>query len=112
VTPSYKRAKAKVLVEWCADRLRKAFPEFNIEVPSTSAHGEDLPLDPELRKLLPVSFEMKSQKGYGHVYTDMEQTIKNGKGFTPILVAKCAHKEPIVIMRWDDWLDVMTDKVK
>lgn len=103
MTPSYKRAKARVLVEWCADRLRKAFPEYNIEVPATHEHGEDLPLDPELRKLLPVSFEMKSQAGYGHAYTDMAQCVKNSKGFTPVLVVKCAHKEPMIIMRWSDW---------
>ena len=103
MTPSAKRAKAKLLVEWVAERLRIVFPEFTIDVPETHEHGEDLPLDPELRKLLPVSFEMKNQRSYGHAYKDMEQTIKNCKGHIPVLVVKAPYKEPLVIMQWKDW---------
>ena len=103
MTPSAKRAKATLLVEWVANRLRIVFPEFTINVPAAHEHGEDLPLDPELRKLLPVSFEMKNQRSYGHAYKDMEQTIKNSKGHTPILVVKAPYKDPLVIMRWSDY---------
>jgi hypothetical protein len=103
MTPSAKRAKATLLVEWVANRLRIVFPEFSIDVPKAHEHGEDLPLDPELRKLLPVSFEMKNQRGYAHLYTDMEQTVKNSKSFTPVLVVKAPHKEPLVILRWQDY---------
>lgn len=103
MTPSYKRAKGRLLVEWCANRLQKLYPEFTIEVPAAHLHGEDLPLDPELRKMLPYSFEMKNQKGYGHAYTDMGQCIKNSNGHTPVLVVKCAHKEPMVVLRWSDF---------
>ena len=103
MTPSAKRKKAKVLVEWVAQRLRKVFPEFQIDVPEAHEHGEDLPLSPELRKMLPVSFEMKNQKGYAHLFADMDQTIKNSNGYTPILVVKSPYKDPLVIMRWDDY---------
>ncbi len=103
MTPSQKRAKATLLVEFVANRLQVVFPEFTIRIPAAHEHGEDLPLDPELRKLLPVSFEMKNQKGYSHAYKDMDQTIKNSKGFTPILVVKSPYKEPLVIMRWSDY---------
>ena len=100
---SSKRAKAKLLVEWVANRLQVVFPEFKIDIPNTYEHGEDLPLDVELRKLLPVSFEMKNQRSYGHVYTDMDQCIKNSNGFIPTLVIKSPYKDPLVIMRWSDY---------
>lgn len=103
MTPSAKRAKATQLVEWVANRLQIVFPEFSIDVPKASDHGEDLPLDPELRKLLPVSYEMKNQRSYGHAYKDMEQCEKNCKGHTPILVVKAPYKDPLVIMKWADY---------
>jgi hypothetical protein len=103
MTPSAKRAKAQVLVEWVRDRLQVVFPEFTIEIPKTSAPGEDLPLPPELRAQLPVSFEMKNQRGYAHVYDDMAQCVKNSQGYTPILVVKAPYKDPLVIMRWSDY---------
>lgn len=103
MTPSQKRKKAKDLVEWVANRLRALFPEFTIRTPEAHEHGEDLPLDPELRKMLPYSFEMKNQRSYGHAYRDMDQTIKNSNGHTPVLVVKAPYKDPLVIMRWDDW---------
>lgn len=103
MTPSAKRAKATLLVEWVAARLRIVFPEYEINVPKAHEHGEDLPLDPELRKLLPFSFEMKNQRGYAHLYSDMDQTIKNSNGFMPVLVVKAPYKSPLVVMRWEDF---------
>jgi hypothetical protein len=91
------------MFKWVANRLRNIFPECTIHVPESHEHGEDLPLPPELRNQLPVSFEMKNQRSYGHAYKDMEQTIKNSKGYTPILVVKAPYKDPLVIMRWDDY---------
>ena len=103
MTPSQKRKKATLLVEWVADRIRNIFPDHEIIVPAAHEHGEDLPLSPELRKLLPVSFEMKNQKGYAALYKDFDQTVKNSKGYTPILIVKAPYKEPLVIMSWTDW---------
>lgn len=103
MTPSQKRKKATLLVEWVANRLRAVFPEYIIEVPEAHKHGEDLPLSPELRQLLPYSFEMKNQKAHANLYKDMDQCVKNSGGFTPILVVKAPYKEPLVVMRWADW---------
>jgi hypothetical protein len=110
MTPSAKRAKAKLLVEWVANRLRALFPEHIILTPEAHEHGEDLPLSSELRAKLPYSFEMKNQRSYGHAYKDMEQTIKNSKGFTPVLIVKAPYKEPLVILRWDDFETLLKEK--
>lgn len=106
MTPSYKRAKAKLLVEWVAERLRLLFPEYgptDIIVPKTSDKGEDLHFSRLFAQHIGTSYEMKSQKGYAHVYTDMDQTVKNCKGRVPVLVVKAPYQDPLVIMRWVDY---------
>lgn len=105
MTPGYKRKKARVLVEWVADRLKVLYPEYpdGIIIPDTSAHGEDLMFSDEFGKILGVSFEMKNQVGYGHLYPDMTQAVKNCNGRIPVLVVKSPAKEPLVIMRWSDF---------
>lgn len=105
MTPSRKRSKARQLVEWVAERLKLAFPDYEdqITVPKTSDPGEDLIIGSDLRKLLPHSFEMKNQKGYAHVYNDMDQTIRNAKEYMPVLIVKSPYKEPLVIIRFSDY---------
>ena len=106
MTPSAKRAKAKLLIEWIVDRILKKFPEYDsthVSAPATSAHGEDVTISDEFRRIFPYSIEGKNQKGYSHVYADMDQTVKNCKGHTPVLVVKSPYKEPLVILRWADW---------
>ena len=42
------------------------------------------------------------------VYTWMNQAIKAaGEKLTPVVIAKADHKEPIVIMRLDDFFEIM-----
>ena len=106
MTPSAKRAKAKVLVEWIVERIRKLYPEYDHShcyAPATSAHGEDVAISDEFRRIFPFSIEAKNQRGYSHVYTDMDQTVRNCKQNTPRLIVKSPHKHPLVIMRFDDW---------
>jgi hypothetical protein len=107
MTPSAKRAKAKILVEWIAAQLRIAFPEYPPEaiiVPETYEHGEDLKFSDTFASHFGFSVECKNQRSYGHAYTDMEQALRNSKGRIPIVVAKAPYKEPIVIMRWSDFI--------
>lgn len=107
MTPGQKRAKGKLLVEWIATQLRKAFPEYPPEaiiVPEAHEHGEDLKFSVDFLEHFPYSIEAKNQRIYGHAYKDMEQCIKNSNNRTPILVVKAPYKDPLVIMRWEDWI--------
>lgn len=110
MTPSQKRAKATVLVEWIATQLRNAFPELPADavvVPKAHEHGEDLNFSKEFTDMCPISIEAKNQRGYAHVHSDMEQTVKNSKGRTPVLVVKSPYKEPLVILRWEDYVKTL-----
>lgn len=105
MTPGQKRKKGKDLVEWVAAKLKEIFntSDTDIVIPEAHEHGDDLKFSPEFEKKYPVSIECKNQRGYAHIYNDMSQCIKNSNNKTPILVIKSPYKEPLVIMKWDDY---------
>ena len=109
MTPSAKRKKGNLLVNWVADQLKAIFQvdDTDIIVPLPHEHGEDLRFSPKFAEIHAVSYECKNQRGYAHTYKDMEQCVKNSNGKLPALVIKAPYKDPLVVLKWDDYLKLI-----
>jgi len=114
---SHKRkAKGESLQKFVCDFLR-ALPIVEdpsmIKSQKMSCHGEDIILEDELRKELPISFECKTATtGFARTYATMDQAIRQAealaskKPITPIGVIKQDGLEPLAIMRFEDLINI------
>lgn len=68
--------------------------------------GEDIALSPEARALLPFSIEAKAHKtGFAKAYQALEQADLGDHA--PIAVVKEDRREPLLIMRFNDFLRML-----
>lgn len=51
-----------------------------------------------------ISIECKNQEQWS-IHKWWEQTKKNAKEETPVLIVKKNGEEPLIIMRFDDWIE-------
>lgn len=75
------------------------------------APGEDLMLSPAARKLIPYSFELKKHKSFG-VYSHYEQAKANSKSHVPVLVIEADRKQPLVVISFETFLNLITKDPK
>ena len=120
---SHKRkAKGESLQMYVCDFLR-GLPIVEdpsmIKSQKMSCHGEDIILEDELRKELPISFECKTATtGFARTYATMDQAIRqaealaSNKPITPIGVIKQDGHEPLAVMRFEDLINVFLPTTK
>jgi hypothetical protein len=109
VKPSSAKAKGRGLQNWVRDVLRQSFPSLeadDIKGAPMGTNGEDVVLSPAARKLIPYSFECKARKGTKTLYGWHEQACNHAKG-TPVVVIKGDRKEPLVLLRFADFLELI-----
>jgi hypothetical protein len=109
MTPQSRKAKGRNLQNWVRDRLLEAHPELHpddIKSTSMGAGGEDIQLSPRARELWPYSMECKNRKAIA-IYKDYDQATTNSKGHTPLLVLKQNRSEPLIAMKFSDFLQLV-----
>ncbi|MDB3861632.1 hypothetical protein N9301_09160 [Paracoccaceae bacterium] len=107
-----RKAKGESLQLWVRDYLRNLpnihDPEM-IQSQKMSTHGEDILIEDEVRKHLPVSIECKKSKtGFAKTYAAMEQAIRQAAAMgsvldiIPLVYIQQDGHEPLMVIRPDD----------
>lgn len=102
------KAKGRKLQQLVRDAILQKFDHLQPEdVRSTSmgAGGEDVLLSPLARQCFPFSVECKAQERLS-LYPSFEQAVSNCGDYTPILVHKKNRKEPLVTLRFSDFMNL------
>jgi hypothetical protein len=106
--PASAKAKGRKLQQWFRDQVLKRYLSLepdDVRSTSMGAGGEDILLSPAARKLLPLSIECKNRASFAF-YKDLDQAVVNcPKGAQPVLVAKANHRDPVVIIDAEYFLD-------
>ena len=110
------KAKGRTLQNWVRDKLLALFctqyPEFSITTEDIKSQtmgmvGEDIIITPHTRKYHPYSYECKNVEKL-NVWAAFDQCIKNKPSNTAgILVIKRNRIEPLVVMDWNTYEDLL-----
>lgn len=74
---------------------------------STGANGTDILLSPLARKSFPFGVECKNIAAFAG-YRFLEQAEANtGKGSKPLVVIKANRKEPVVVLKLSDFMELL-----
>jgi hypothetical protein len=103
-----RKAIGEPLQLWLVEQLR-SLPTVTdpsmIQSQKMSAHGEDIIIDDEVRRSLPVSFECKvAANGFGKTYAAHEQAMRQVDAMAkaveiiPISVIQEHGREPLAVM--------------
>ena len=95
-----------LLLSW-APRLG----EDDIYVTTSSVTGEDLLLSPEARSVYPYSFECKNRQTL-NIWDGLKQAEKYSSGTdrTPLLIFSRNHAKTYVVLEFDKFLKLTTNK--
>jgi hypothetical protein len=80
------------------------------DVKSTSmgAGGEDVQLSPRARELFNYALECKSKAAFiGYGYYDQARSHAKGTKRIPLVVVKANHRNPLVILDLDNFLELL-----
>ena len=83
--------------------------EHDCFVASSGQNGEDLIFSPKLRKLLPLSFEVKNRQTI-NIWDSIKQAVANCGSFTPIVAFKRNRTPMYVTLSLDDFLNLVITK--
>lgn len=109
VTRKTAKAKGKRLESRVEDDLKDftGLCEDHIRSAIGSENGEDIILSKEARKVFPYAVECKSRKSMS-VYRYFFQAQKNAKGSTPLVILKENHKEPLAVVTWKHFRELLS----
>ena len=69
--------------------------------------GVDIKLSPQAKKIFPYDIECKNQENWS-IPTWWKQTVANTEeGRKPLLVIKKNRQEPLVVLRWKDFKELI-----
>jgi hypothetical protein len=72
--------------------------------------GTDIQLSERARQDIPFDTECKSHAKFA-VYSLFQQAAENSEeGRTPLLVLKQNHSEPLAVLRFDDFINILNNK--
>lgn len=100
---SYGRTKGLAFERFIAGKLKSIFPEVRrqLEFQVQDAKGTDLQGTDEFK------VQCKKYADYVPVSTINEVQLRDWAGDVPVLVTAGTSKEPMVVMRLEDWLDLV-----
>lgn len=85
--------------------------EDDVTSRSMGANGEDVLLSPKAQKYFPFSCECKHHAKFS-IYKIMEQAEGQETDKMPLAFIKGNHKEPLVVLKADDFFKVLKDGIK
>lgn len=92
-----------------AKELQEHFSMEEMDFMSTpsSVTGEDILMSDRAKKAFPYCCELKNQETWS-IPQWWKQTLANTEeGRKPLLVIKKNHMEPLVVLRWSDFKDLL-----
>lgn len=105
-----RKAKGRKFQQWVRDRLKVKFPylqEGDIESRGMAQQGTDIILTPTAKMDIPYDFECKNCEQWS-IVSSWKQTVDNTEeGRKPLLTLKKNNHEPLVVMRFDDFLELL-----
>lgn len=101
------KAKGRNLQNFVASKLRDlfGFPESDCKSTSMGVSGVDIQLSEKAREKFNYDVECKSYANIA-VYKWWEQAVKNSTN-QPLLVIKANRKQPLVVLSWDQFEDLI-----
>jgi hypothetical protein len=111
-TPSSRKAKARALQDFVHTSINHHFPEFeegDVKKAIMGESGIDIKLSPHARKVFPFGIECKNTEKL-KVWSAISQCEDNAEkeNLTPILVIKRNRIEPHVVLKWEDFMKLLT----
>ena len=106
---SSRKAKGRRLQNWVRDTLLSVFKTLDdndISCAIMGETGEDIKLSNPARKLIPYSFECKSQERL-NVWQALNQADGNSKGHEPVLVFKRNRSKIYAVVEFDHLLKLL-----
>lgn len=102
------KAKGRNLQNFVRDRIRALFSLPDEDVVSTpmGVSGMDVQLSQRAREVCPYAFEAKSYARIA-IYSWWKQAVENKGELSPILVVKQNRSEPLVIMSWENFEELI-----
>ena len=113
--PRSAKNKGRRLVTKIIDTFLETFKELKTDDftrVTTSQGGEDIPMSPVARLLIPYSIESKNVEKL-NIYQAYEQAHKNADKYTPIVISsKNRFPEPLVTLSLTDFLTLLVSRNK
>ena len=109
----YNARKGRKLQNLVRNRLLKTFPHLkdnDVQVARTGENGPDIKLSRIAKRLIPFQWEIKSQQRMKTIYSWHRQASKNSDELTPIVVCKMNSREPLVILDFDNFIELIKYK--
>lgn len=108
--PASAKNKGRKGQQYVRDKIYEKFPELeegDVESRSMGANGTDIMLSPKAKKLFPYSVECKTIRAFvGNTYLAQSDANKV-KGTTAIAIVKANHKPPVVVIKLDDFMELL-----
>ena len=108
-----RKIKGRRLSKYVRKKLLKAFPHLkakDVIEARDGQNGPDLILSDVAKKLVPYNWEIKNQEKMSTVYKWHRQASKNSDELTPIVVCKMNSREPLVILDFDNFIELIKFK--
>ena len=105
-----RKIKGRRLTNYVRDRILKAFPHLkskDVSCTENGLPGPDLLMSKVAKQLCPWSFEMKNQEKLKGMYKWYRQASKGAGRLSPAVVCKRNTQDPIVIISFDDFIDLI-----
>ena len=110
IKTSSAKAKGRKLQDLVRDAILHKFPilkkDGDVRGAVMGENGEDIKMSPRAKRLFPFSVECKARKSFVG-YTWFDQAVTNAGDLTPLLVVKADRKEPLVIMKLSDFMEII-----
>lgn len=110
--PSSAKDKGRRLQQRVARDIQAAFglPERDVVSTSMGAGGADVKLSARAFRVFPMAVECKNVAAFvGYTYWGQAAEHAKAAGGTPIAVVKANRREPLVVLGWSDFLNLMTE---
>ena len=101
------KAKGRRLQNKVRDLLLETFKDKlepdDIRSQVMGMSGEDIPLSPAARKLIPYSFECKNQEKLS-IWSSLEQAEENSGDYPPVLIFKRNRSKTYVVVELEEFI--------
>ena len=107
-----RKAKGRRLQNFVRDRILKAFPHLkpkDVKCVENYAPGPDIILSKVARKLCPYQWEIKNQEKMKTIYDFYKQASKNCRKSEPVVVMKMNTRDPLVVINFEHFLELIKD---
>ena len=107
-----RKAKGRRLQNFVRDKILKNLPHLkpkDVQCVENYAPGPDIIMSKVARKLCPYQWEIKNQEKMKTIYDFYKQASKNSKKLSPVVVMKMNSRDPLVVISFEHFLELIKD---